>query len=99
MCIRDSFTMTRDIVSPKNTEEKIFLRNPEELRKKLMQIKEDGPSKLNVFSDFDMTLTLSLIHISEPTRPLYISYAVFCLKKKKNTSQKQQPKTLKKIKQ
>eukprot|EP00831_Metopus_contortus_P022284 TRINITY_DN20160_c0_g2_i1.p3 TRINITY_DN20160_c0_g2~~TRINITY_DN20160_c0_g2_i1.p3 ORF type:complete len:174 (-),score=38.12 TRINITY_DN20160_c0_g2_i1:104-625(-) len=29
-------------------------------------------------------LILSLIHISEPTRPLYISYAVFCLKKKKN---------------
>eukprot|EP00831_Metopus_contortus_P041989 TRINITY_DN3306_c0_g1_i2.p3 TRINITY_DN3306_c0_g1~~TRINITY_DN3306_c0_g1_i2.p3 ORF type:complete len:105 (-),score=20.33 TRINITY_DN3306_c0_g1_i2:93-407(-) len=29
---------------------------------------------------------LSLIHISEPTRPLYISYAVFCLKKKKKTS-------------
>ena len=28
-------------------------------------------------------LDLSLIHISEPTRPLYISYAVFCLKKKK----------------
>eukprot|EP00831_Metopus_contortus_P022674 TRINITY_DN20417_c0_g1_i2.p3 TRINITY_DN20417_c0_g1~~TRINITY_DN20417_c0_g1_i2.p3 ORF type:complete len:123 (-),score=14.21 TRINITY_DN20417_c0_g1_i2:83-451(-) len=28
-------------------------------------------------------LGLSLIHISEPTRPLYISYAVFCLKKKK----------------
>ena len=30
-----------------------------------------------------MLLCLSLIHISEPTRPLYISYAVFCLKKKK----------------
>eukprot|EP00831_Metopus_contortus_P026194 TRINITY_DN22357_c0_g1_i2.p1 TRINITY_DN22357_c0_g1~~TRINITY_DN22357_c0_g1_i2.p1 ORF type:complete len:164 (-),score=33.76 TRINITY_DN22357_c0_g1_i2:8-499(-) len=30
---------------------------------------------------------LSLIHISEPTRPLYISYAVFCLKKKKNAKQ------------
>eukprot|EP00831_Metopus_contortus_P062436 TRINITY_DN54564_c0_g1_i1.p2 TRINITY_DN54564_c0_g1~~TRINITY_DN54564_c0_g1_i1.p2 ORF type:complete len:156 (+),score=33.91 TRINITY_DN54564_c0_g1_i1:89-556(+) len=29
---------------------------------------------------------LSLIHISEPTRPLYISYAVFCLKKKKTTT-------------
>ena len=28
-------------------------------------------------------LTLSLIHISEPTRRSYISYAVFCLKKKK----------------
>eukprot|EP00658_Telonema_sp_P-2_P008744 TRINITY_DN13300_c0_g2_i4.p1 TRINITY_DN13300_c0_g2~~TRINITY_DN13300_c0_g2_i4.p1 ORF type:complete len:113 (-),score=22.90 TRINITY_DN13300_c0_g2_i4:13-351(-) len=30
-----------------------------------------------------LTLTLSLIHISEPTRLLSISYAVFCLKKKK----------------
>src|SRR5665648_1246125 len=29
-------------------------------------------------------LTLSLIHISEPTRLGMISYAVFCLKKKKN---------------
>src|SRR5450756_2873501 len=28
---------------------------------------------------------LSLIHISEPTRLGMISYAVFCLKKKKNT--------------
>ena len=28
-------------------------------------------------------LDLSLIHISEPTRPRLISYAVFCLKKKK----------------
>eukprot|EP00658_Telonema_sp_P-2_P060090 TRINITY_DN49116_c0_g1_i2.p1 TRINITY_DN49116_c0_g1~~TRINITY_DN49116_c0_g1_i2.p1 ORF type:complete len:272 (+),score=53.58 TRINITY_DN49116_c0_g1_i2:200-1015(+) len=31
------------------------------------------------------TLFLSLIHISEPTRLLSISYAVFCLKKKKKT--------------
>eukprot|EP00831_Metopus_contortus_P033407 TRINITY_DN26787_c0_g1_i1.p1 TRINITY_DN26787_c0_g1~~TRINITY_DN26787_c0_g1_i1.p1 ORF type:complete len:190 (+),score=39.50 TRINITY_DN26787_c0_g1_i1:60-629(+) len=30
---------------------------------------------------------LSLIHISEPTRPLYISYAVFCLKKKNKNNQ------------
>ena len=30
-------------------------------------------------------LGLSLIHISEPTRLLSISYAVFCLKKKKKT--------------
>ena len=28
---------------------------------------------------------LSLIHISEPTRQAEISYAVFCLKKKKKT--------------
>ena len=32
---------------------------------------------------------LSLIHISEPTRLLSISYAVFCLKKKKKYNQKQ----------
>eukprot|EP00658_Telonema_sp_P-2_P007529 TRINITY_DN12809_c0_g1_i1.p1 TRINITY_DN12809_c0_g1~~TRINITY_DN12809_c0_g1_i1.p1 ORF type:complete len:394 (-),score=46.57 TRINITY_DN12809_c0_g1_i1:20-1201(-) len=31
---------------------------------------------------------LSLIHISEPTRLLSISYAVFCLKKKKKTKRK-----------
>ena len=31
-------------------------------------------------------LDLSLIHISEPTRLLSISYAVFCLKKKKKTT-------------
>ena len=28
-------------------------------------------------------LALSLLHLSEPTRLLSISYAVFCLKKKK----------------
>eukprot|EP00658_Telonema_sp_P-2_P037590 TRINITY_DN27031_c0_g1_i1.p1 TRINITY_DN27031_c0_g1~~TRINITY_DN27031_c0_g1_i1.p1 ORF type:complete len:101 (-),score=20.55 TRINITY_DN27031_c0_g1_i1:26-328(-) len=32
--------------------------------------------------------TLSLIHISEPTRLLSISYAVFCLKKKTNKTTK-----------
>eukprot|EP00826_Nyctotherus_ovalis_P032470 TRINITY_DN26175_c0_g1_i2.p1 TRINITY_DN26175_c0_g1~~TRINITY_DN26175_c0_g1_i2.p1 ORF type:complete len:441 (-),score=104.92 TRINITY_DN26175_c0_g1_i2:19-1341(-) len=37
---------------------------------------------------FNKTLTLSLIHISEPTRPLYISYAVFCLKKKNPSTNK-----------
>ena len=31
-----------------------------------------------------MLRPLSLIHISEPTRQAEISYAVFCLKKKKN---------------
>ncbi len=33
----------------------------------------------------DTPVVLSLIHISEPTRPISISYAVFCLKKKKIT--------------
>ena len=35
---------------------------------------------------------LSLIHISEPTRQAEISYAVFCLKKKKKKKQKKKKK-------
>ena len=34
-------------------------------------------------------LVLSLIHISEPTRQAEISYAVFCLKKKKKATKTQ----------
>ena len=34
----------------------------------------------------EMSSYLSLIHISEPTRLRRISYAVFCLKKKKKNS-------------
>src|SRR5678815_3870162 len=41
--------------------------------------REDGKP-----TDWDLQY-LSLIHISEPTRLLSISYAVFCLKKKKST--------------
>src|SRR5450759_810108 len=36
-----------------------------------------------------VVLALSLIHISEPTRLGMISYAVFCLKKKKKKNKKQ----------
>src|SRR5665647_338968 len=35
------------------------------------------------WDDYCGELSLSLIHISEPTRRTPISYAVFCLKKKK----------------
>src|SRR5678815_1622188 len=35
-----------------------------------------------------LVMLLSLIHISEPTRLLSISYAVFCLKKKKKKNKK-----------
>ena len=38
---------------------------------------------LKGYSNWDDLLALSLIHISEPTRRRGISYAVFCLKKKK----------------
>src|SRR5674476_150095 len=45
---------------------------------------EDGPFAFFTVSDRNATvLHLSLIHISEPTRQAEISYAVFCLKKKK----------------
>eukprot|EP00658_Telonema_sp_P-2_P036099 TRINITY_DN2616_c0_g1_i6.p1 TRINITY_DN2616_c0_g1~~TRINITY_DN2616_c0_g1_i6.p1 ORF type:complete len:149 (-),score=32.79 TRINITY_DN2616_c0_g1_i6:90-536(-) len=43
-----------------------------------------GPAAVVEETEPDLTgLVLSLIHISEPTRLLSISYAVFCLKKKK----------------
>eukprot|EP00831_Metopus_contortus_P081492 TRINITY_DN8581_c0_g1_i3.p1 TRINITY_DN8581_c0_g1~~TRINITY_DN8581_c0_g1_i3.p1 ORF type:complete len:271 (-),score=53.12 TRINITY_DN8581_c0_g1_i3:54-866(-) len=46
--------------------------------------RREGFRKSNFASQPSSSLIdLSLIHISEPTRPLYISYAVFCLKKKK----------------
>ena len=41
------------------------------------------------FSSIEGLIDLSLIHISEPTRLLSISYAVFCLKKKKKKPQHQ----------
>eukprot|EP00825_Cyclidium_porcatum_P034754 TRINITY_DN36489_c0_g1_i2.p1 TRINITY_DN36489_c0_g1~~TRINITY_DN36489_c0_g1_i2.p1 ORF type:complete len:108 (-),score=3.02 TRINITY_DN36489_c0_g1_i2:7-330(-) len=46
---------------------------------------------LQFFSIFDSLLQqyLSLIHISEPTRLGMISYAVFCLKKKKHNNESQ----------
>ena len=46
----------------------------------MASIRKRGSSYLIVVS---MGYDLSLIHISEPTRLGMISYAVFCLKKKK----------------
>ena len=40
------------------------------------------------YYDKGMSVNLSLIHISEPTRRTPISYAVFCLKKKNELTQK-----------
>eukprot|EP00831_Metopus_contortus_P042453 TRINITY_DN33642_c0_g1_i3.p1 TRINITY_DN33642_c0_g1~~TRINITY_DN33642_c0_g1_i3.p1 ORF type:complete len:129 (+),score=10.39 TRINITY_DN33642_c0_g1_i3:181-567(+) len=49
--------------------------------------RRNSSGHVSSFTSFFISLRqdtdLSLIHISEPTRPLYISYAVFCLKKKK----------------
>ena len=46
--------------------------------------KGDVSAEAGVGKDLEVApFSLSLIHISEPTRLLSISYAVFCLKKKK----------------
>ena len=42
------------------------------------------PASINWKDSRINIIDLSLIHISEPTRPRLISYAVFCLKKKIN---------------
>src|SRR5450756_2785482 len=56
---------------------------------------ENGAGKSTLMN----ILFLSLIHISEPTRLGMISYAVFCLKKKKKKrKEKENKKTNKKIK-
>ena len=44
-----------------------------------------SPAYINI-AKFE--IGLSLIHISEPTRQAEISYAVFCLKKKKKKNKK-----------
>ena len=49
--------------------------------KKLSKSGKDGHIKNLICCIQSIITWLSLIHISEPTRPLYISYAVFCWKK------------------
>src|SRR5674536_378871 len=72
MCIRDS-----TITSPKSD----------------LTVTLDPGQTLSVLNSLGSICTnpaasmLSLIHISEPTRLLSISYAVFCLKKKKKQKQ------------
>ena len=72
----------------------------EEGEKSLYQEGEDAGKQLtkemeSFVSDYNMMIRkigdlsdLSLIHISEPTRQAEISYAVFCLKKKKKKRHK-----------
>eukprot|EP00658_Telonema_sp_P-2_P071731 TRINITY_DN60957_c0_g1_i1.p1 TRINITY_DN60957_c0_g1~~TRINITY_DN60957_c0_g1_i1.p1 ORF type:complete len:255 (+),score=81.59 TRINITY_DN60957_c0_g1_i1:212-976(+) len=53
----------------------------------LFEVLEQQPADAPNLDIVDV-LVLSLIHISEPTRLLSISYAVFCLKKKKKIKHK-----------
>ena len=56
----------------------------EDQREQMAELLADENNSL-----WSQVLYLSLIHISEPTRQAEISYAVFCLKKKKSTRDKQ----------
>eukprot|EP00658_Telonema_sp_P-2_P012445 TRINITY_DN14736_c0_g1_i8.p1 TRINITY_DN14736_c0_g1~~TRINITY_DN14736_c0_g1_i8.p1 ORF type:complete len:109 (+),score=18.37 TRINITY_DN14736_c0_g1_i8:271-597(+) len=50
------------------------------------RLPQSEPLLVSILGDLGCSVVpLSLIHISEPTRLLSISYAVFCLKKKKKT--------------
>eukprot|EP00658_Telonema_sp_P-2_P051531 TRINITY_DN39603_c0_g1_i1.p1 TRINITY_DN39603_c0_g1~~TRINITY_DN39603_c0_g1_i1.p1 ORF type:complete len:130 (+),score=43.24 TRINITY_DN39603_c0_g1_i1:84-473(+) len=65
-------------------EEKHVKRVLEDLWNSGMLQKEHRLARVYQYWINDSMQILSLIHISEPTRLLSISYAVFCLKKKKN---------------
>ena len=54
-------------------------------KKSVMQMQEQRFELLEDVKTVNIGNELSLIHISEPTRLGMISYAVFCLKKKKTT--------------
>ena len=50
-----------------------------------LEYKEYQQEQFRKEDSIEGPMSLSLIHISEPTRLLSISYAVFCLKKKTHT--------------
>src|SRR5660398_301325 len=55
----------------------------------LLRFEEEPlPTMYSLDTEENVVYLLSLIHISEPTRLRRISYAVFCLKKKKKKTQK-----------
>ena len=87
-------SVTRELIlvkiRAKDTERQPILNVTEIFHGKIVDVTNDSmvieltghQDKLEAFLD----LLLSLIHISEPTRRTPISYAVFCLKKKKESS-------------
>ena len=81
------FSFMRAYVAPDGSSANYSPDNVPYQPKRFLQVAAEGANE----GDFVMLLGypgrtarhLSLIHISEPTRLLSISYAVFCLKKKK----------------
>src|SRR5680860_1824914 len=64
---------------------KLIVANPTNNKQVLFDTEDTNFFKGDInFALYCIGFNLSLIHISEPTRRTPISYAVFCLKKKKN---------------
>ena len=51
------FKMAHDIEATFDMQERVYVKNPEDFRNKIALMRQDGISKLNLFSDFDFTLT------------------------------------------
>eukprot|EP00658_Telonema_sp_P-2_P069414 TRINITY_DN58644_c0_g1_i1.p1 TRINITY_DN58644_c0_g1~~TRINITY_DN58644_c0_g1_i1.p1 ORF type:complete len:108 (+),score=16.63 TRINITY_DN58644_c0_g1_i1:151-474(+) len=90
MCIRDSPTfVTEKIVALAKESKTSRLRRAAARGGAEGLLLADEDAQIDFLSTSSHTqdaagdIDLSLIHISEPTRLLSISYAVFCLKKKK----------------
>ena len=79
-CSSDEQKRVRRIL--KNAPLSKFLNEEDPLPAGFMQSSTAGYDNAAA-TETDPEVKLSLIHISEPTRPERISYAVFCLKKKK----------------
>lgn len=47
----------KKLISPKYSSEKIFIKNFEMVKNKLKKIKEMGKENINIFADFDFSLT------------------------------------------
>eukprot|EP01016_Furgasonia_blochmanni_P028538 TRINITY_DN29_c0_g1_i9.p1 TRINITY_DN29_c0_g1~~TRINITY_DN29_c0_g1_i9.p1 ORF type:complete len:115 (+),score=23.04 TRINITY_DN29_c0_g1_i9:66-410(+) len=95
MCIRDSDMRVQIIPIRLNSvdheackicEEQKHMQERVKLPQKIYSAVKISESPGSVMARVDTLWYLSLIHISEPTRRTPISYAVFCLKKKKDHS-------------
>src|SRR5678816_4454313 len=82
----DNFQLLRDIRAQQPDTPLIWLTDAGSVEMALHVIQQEGAyhyfEKPVDADKLRIVLDLSLIHISEPTRLLSISYAVFCLKKK-----------------
>ena len=73
----------RDEMKKNSSKSALVITDNVELGRKIRNIEKLDVVSSEKLNAKNIAKRLSLIHISEPTRLLSISYAVFCLKKKK----------------